>query len=153
MAKMINFKIDFFIHPLPLFSVALMAVNDHWLKYADPSWLTGKLSDFAGVFYFPIFILAMFSFAFHLSGSENPQRRILTKRNLLIAILFTDFLLILVKINEPAARWIELIFARHLFRIQLIQDPTDLIALSMNGLTYFYMKKYLIGPARSLPGK
>ncbi|HEY8272190.1 MAG TPA: hypothetical protein VIG33_14970 [Pseudobdellovibrionaceae bacterium] len=140
---MANFKIDFFVHPIALFPVALMAVNDHWLKYAYPGWFTGKLSDFAGIFYFPIFILAMVIFVFHV---------VLTRRNLWLAILFTDFLLMLVKLNEPAARWIETIFAQYLFRIQLIQDPTDLLALSMNALTYIYMKKYLTGagePAQS----
>jgi hypothetical protein len=37
-------------HPVFTGAVALLVVNDHVLKQAYPSWLTGKLSDFAGVF-------------------------------------------------------------------------------------------------------
>jgi len=44
-------------HPLSLFSIVLLLVNDHILKVVVPSPLTGKLSDFAGLFFFP-FLLA-----------------------------------------------------------------------------------------------
>jgi hypothetical protein len=43
-------RIAFFIHPIPLLAVATMALNDHWLKQRFPSWVTGKLSDFAARF-------------------------------------------------------------------------------------------------------
>jgi hypothetical protein len=135
-------KLGFFAHPIPLTAVALMAINDHWLKYSYPSWFTGKLSDFAGVFYFPIFLLALASLFLPLKDS-NAASPLLTRRNFWLAVLFTDFLMLLIKLNAPAARWIELFFADHLFRIQLIQDPTDLLALGMNVLTFLYMKKYL----------
>ncbi|MGZ3745250.1 MAG: hypothetical protein ACXVB1_05170 [Pseudobdellovibrionaceae bacterium] len=148
--------VDFFINPIVLVPVGLMFANDHWLKYIYPGWVTGKLSDFTGVFYFPIFIMAMICFALQISRKENSAQRILTKKNLWLAILFTDFLLVLVKLCGPAARWIEMIFATSLFKIQLVQDPTDLIAMSMNILTYLYMKNYLIDseePLRSSPGR
>ncbi|NJN44377.1 MAG: hypothetical protein HC806_06415 [Anaerolineae bacterium] len=44
-------------HPLSLFSIVILLVNDHVLKVVAPSSLTGKLSDFAGLFFFP-FLLA-----------------------------------------------------------------------------------------------
>ncbi len=31
----------------------ILALNDHWLKAACPGWITGKLSDFAGLIFFP----------------------------------------------------------------------------------------------------
>ena len=48
------------LHPLPLAAIALTALNDHLLKGSGalPGWLTGKLSDFAGLFFFPIAVVA-----------------------------------------------------------------------------------------------
>lgn len=41
-------------HPVTVVAVVTLVVNDHLLKgSAAPGWLTGKLSDFAGLFFFP----------------------------------------------------------------------------------------------------
>ncbi len=45
-------------HPLTLLSIAILLLNDHFLKVVSPSWLTGKLSDFAGLFFFPFIVTA-----------------------------------------------------------------------------------------------
>jgi hypothetical protein len=45
-----------FFAPLPLAAVALLLVNDHWLKPALHSELTGKLSDVAVCFFMPLFV-------------------------------------------------------------------------------------------------
>ena len=37
-----------------LVAVGVLLVNDHVLKDAYSSWLTGKLSDFAGLYFFPV---------------------------------------------------------------------------------------------------
>lgn len=47
-----------FIAPLPLAAVALMAVNDHWLKPTFHNALTGKLSDVAICFFLPLYLSA-----------------------------------------------------------------------------------------------
>ena len=39
-------------HPILLVAVALLLLNDHLLKQASPGWLTGKLSDVAGLLAF-----------------------------------------------------------------------------------------------------
>ena len=36
--------------------MALLAVNDHWAKAAYGTWFTGKLSDFAGLVFFPLLV-------------------------------------------------------------------------------------------------
>jgi len=45
---------------LPLAAVLVLAVNDHVLKGSGllPDMVTGKLSDVAGLFFFPIFCAA-----------------------------------------------------------------------------------------------
>ena len=42
------------LHPWTIASIVVLFINDQHLKYADSSWLTGKLSDFAGLVFFPI---------------------------------------------------------------------------------------------------
>jgi hypothetical protein len=46
-------------HPFCLGAVGLMLVNDFVLKSLAPSWLTGKLSDFAGMFFLPFLLAAL----------------------------------------------------------------------------------------------
>jgi hypothetical protein len=45
-------------HPLTVAAILLLFLNDHVLRHWWPSWLTGKLGDFAWLFFFP-FILAV----------------------------------------------------------------------------------------------
>lgn len=49
------------LHPAPLVAVIVLAVNDHLLKGSGlvPGWLTGKLSDVAGYFFFPLLLTAL----------------------------------------------------------------------------------------------
>lgn len=132
-------RIRFFIHPIPLSAVALMALNDHWFKYRFSNVVTGKLSDFCGVFYLPIFLLALLVV---FDGILKLKKFRIGAISTIGAIVFTDLLMILVKLSPLSARFIEDLFARYWFPIQLIQDPTDLVSLVVNPLTYFYMKPY-----------
>ena len=43
-----------------IYGLLLLLLNDFILKYSYPGWFTGKLSDFAGLFIFPIFWIAFF---------------------------------------------------------------------------------------------
>ena len=40
-------------------AIALFVVNDHVFKPAHPGWLTGKLSDVAGLIFFPVLLAAV----------------------------------------------------------------------------------------------
>ena len=42
------------LHLWTIAAIVILFINDQYLKYAYPSWLTGKLSDFAGLIFFPI---------------------------------------------------------------------------------------------------
>jgi hypothetical protein len=50
-----------FLHPVPLVALIVLAVNDHYWKGAGvlPGWLTGKLSDFAGLLFFPLLLTSL----------------------------------------------------------------------------------------------
>ncbi len=44
------------LNPIFLTGLLVLVVNDHWLKMQYPGVLTGKLSDFAGLLIFPLFL-------------------------------------------------------------------------------------------------
>jgi hypothetical protein len=46
------------LHPLSLTAILLLLLNDHILRRFWPSWVTGKLGDFAWLFFFP-FVMTM----------------------------------------------------------------------------------------------
>jgi hypothetical protein len=47
------------LHPVSLLAIALLVVNDHVLKAAWPGVVTGKLSDVAGLIFFPLLLAAV----------------------------------------------------------------------------------------------
>lgn len=110
-------------HPLTLFSIALLLINDHLLKYICPSWLTGKLSDFAGVFFFPFIIaagLSVFLVKFNLTSRQIGQT----------AFGFVALWFILLKMLLPA-NYITAQIASLLvgFPTKFSLDPADLVSL------------------------
>lgn len=50
---------DLMLHPIALSAVALLALNDHYLKATYGNWFTGKLSDFSGLTFFPLLLLSV----------------------------------------------------------------------------------------------
>ena len=75
-----------------LLGMALLALNDHALKGADivPAWLTGKLSDFAGLLFFPLLLQAVVEVTQKLGGRyRGPDNRLLLGLTALTALVFT----------------------------------------------------------------
>ena len=110
-------------HPATWITIGLLLINDHVLKTTNPSWLTGKLSDFAGIFFFPFIvaaglslILARFQMTTQLTGA--------------FAFGFVAIWFVLLKTNQPVndltAQSASLVVG---FRTSFRLDPTDLISL------------------------
>jgi hypothetical protein len=99
----------------------ILAINDHYLKSYYPSMITGKLSDFVGLFIFPIFLSVIL-----------PIRT--TTNYFLAAFIFTVW-------NSPVVE--ELIhFGKSIgIPLQRTVDPTDLLALIVLPISYLYLKK------------
>lgn len=53
-------KLQLLLHPIFIFSLACLLLNDSYWKYEYHNWLTGKLSDLAGLFVLSVFLLAFF---------------------------------------------------------------------------------------------
>ena len=110
-------------HPLSLVSIALLLLNDHVLKVISPSWVTGKLSDFAGLFFFPFLVATVLSiFLTRLNLS--------TRKIGLLAFGFSAIWFILIKTFQP----VNLITVEIVSQVlnkpsQILLDPTDSIAV------------------------
>ncbi len=110
-------------HPFSLAAIFLLLLNDHILKSAFPSVLTGKLSDFAGLFIFPFLLIFLLGIPF--TYLRIPSRW----------TAFTSFSITLVWFAAiktiPWANELSAGFAGWLlgFPIRLALDPTDLLGL------------------------
>jgi hypothetical protein len=123
---------EFFGVP-PLASVALLAVNDNYLKAAFHNAITGKLSDFGGCFFLPLYVSALLS----LATRWSLQRRLAT------GAVVTTVLFSAVSLSPSAAGWVcdaVLLVARPLgiSMLRIASDPTDLIALPFIALAVAY---------------
>ncbi len=110
-------------HPLTLTSIGLLLLNDHVLKAAMPSDLTGKLSDLAGLFFFPFLLAALLSLP--LDRLRVPSRRTAALAFGVTLIWFT-----LIKTWLWANAVMRALLTALLgLPVQIVRDPTDLLAL------------------------
>ena len=66
------------LHPVVLAAVLVLVVNDHILKAAYGNWLTGKLSDVAGLLLFPVLLVSAVELAAAAAGRRwRTDRRAL----------------------------------------------------------------------------
>ncbi|HNB54461.1 MAG TPA: hypothetical protein PK530_21120, partial [Anaerolineales bacterium] len=110
-------------HPLSLFAIVILLVNDHILKVVMPSSLTGKLSDFAGLFFFPFLLAGLLGWVGERVGlSSRPIARIAFG---LTALWFAGIKTI-PALNAFTAEVAEVFLGHPTF---YMLDPTDLISL------------------------
>lgn len=135
-------------HPIALGAIVVLSINDHLLKAHCANAVTGKLSDIAGLVFFPLLLAELW--------------RLLTRRTsqwqIVMACIVTGAGFSAVKLLAlpgDAYRW-GLAYLQWPFRaliqarlvdvipVQLTQDPTDLLALPALGIAL-----WLAGPHRS----
>ncbi len=138
------------VAPAPLLAIAALLINDHVLKGLATgdaaTWLTGKLSDVAGLVYFPLLLLALLEPAF------GPLRG---RRHVRVAAIVTGLGFAAVKlwpiataaygITWGAMQWVALASiaaaigddAPHLLPVACVADPTDLLALAGLAIPWF----------------
>ncbi|MBL8090790.1 MAG: hypothetical protein KF758_03640 [Anaerolineales bacterium] len=117
------------MHPLMLLSIFVLLVNDHVLKVHFPSALTGKISDFAGLFFFPILLSAILHFVLK---SFQFQSRNITFTSFCFTAIYFSLIKTVPFFND---------FTEKLFSIQIILDPSDLMALIMLPLAWMLKEK------------
>lgn len=123
-----------FLQPLPLAALAMLVANDWWLKPSTwaPAFITGKLSDAAGLLFFPLLATALFDcllLALYRLGLRVDFS--LRRYKLVGSILLTGLLFSALKL-WPAANQGALSLLRGFgLPAQVVLDPTDLLALPL----------------------
>jgi hypothetical protein len=108
--------------PAFLFALLLLLVNDLFLKAEFGNFITGKLSDVAGIFVFPLFWLSFFP-----------------KKKRLVFILSGLFF---IWWKSPMSQWaIKSWNALSLFQIGRVVDYGDLAALLILPFAWWYADK------------
>jgi hypothetical protein len=114
-------------HPLTVLALVLLILNDHVFKAAYPGWLTGKLSDAAGLVLAPALLAALTSL---LAPRLNP-RGVALGALLTVAAAFTIIKSFAYGAQQASAVW-SLIYPSQ-FRV----DRTDLLTLPFLALAWW----------------
>lgn len=72
------------LHGVPIAAMAVLVANDHLFKIWWPGALTGKLSDIAGLAFFPLLLQA----AWEVATRGRPSRRVLVACALATGVVF-----------------------------------------------------------------
>jgi hypothetical protein len=103
----------------------VLVINDHFLKAAFPSWWTGKLSDFAGLFFAPLLVAEI---SLLVLRSERPLRRVA------ICCVAVGLVFALIKtLPLASAAWSATLGSN-------ARDATDLIALPMVAAAWLFAR-------------
>jgi hypothetical protein len=157
---------DLLLHPVALVALVLVIFNDMVLKVSYPSVLSGKLSDFAGLVYFPLFLVAAFE------GLRWLRRRSgweLTPRAVVVAVVVVGSAFVAIKVSYPAGEvyrtvmgmvWYPLDLVSSvlggngvppLSRVALVQDRVDLIAVPSLLLPVWVARRVMTPPTVEVP--
>lgn len=135
--------VAYFVHPVPLVAVALLILNDCYLKSVYPSVVTGKISDVAGLFFFPLFLCALICLLANLASRRRENIYWINRPLLISMIVFTGALFTSVKIWPPATElYLNFVLALG-FPSQVTFDPTDLWALLVLPITYVFGNRFI----------
>jgi len=135
---------DLLLHPVAVAALVVVIVNDRVLKVRYPSEVSGKLSDFAGLVFFPLFLVAA------IEGARWLYRRSswpLTSRAVVVAVVVVGAAMVAIKTSQPAGDVYRTVMGAVLYpvnaaasvargdglpslgRVGLVPDRTDLFAL------------------------
>lgn len=129
---------DWMLHPLALGAAFVLGLNDRVLKAEFPSWWTGKLSDVAGLLFFPWLLVSLFEIGCFCCGRRWPASRLA----LLLATCSTAAVFAAIKVSGSAGQlyeqivgwlWAQMAEYGHAAllpgAVRNTVDPTDLLAL------------------------
>jgi len=144
----------------PMMALIVLGVNDHVLKGAGllPGALTGKLSDFAGLFFFPLLLVTVVNLAAKIASRFSTMLLPLASPNrdqVFVACITTGVFFSAVQLWTPIADFYSVALAQMQIwhnapRVAVTQDPLDLIALPSLCCCYYWS---LDGLRRFPPGR
>lgn len=113
------------LHPLWVGCLLVLVANDHWFKHAYPGWLSGKVSDFAGMLVAPWVLCALF---------RTRTRAAVAVAHGAIGVVFAA-----INLSSGAASVFSTITGWVGFPWRITVDWTDLIGLSMLGVSWAWL--------------
>jgi len=145
---------DLLLHPVAIAAMLVVIFNDRYLKVYHAGFVSGKLSDFTGLIYFPLFLVSVAEISLwiraRLSKSSNHQGNWQLGSGAVDSIVaVTGIIFTLAKLWDPAAIGYSVVFGvvwwpvdalaslsggagwPPVGRLSLTQDPLDLVALPM----------------------
>lgn len=149
------------LHPVALVSLAVLVVNDRWLKSAWPGVVTGKLSDCAGLALLPIGLLSVTEILRRIC-----RRPLIWRYDALIWVALSVFGFVFVKIapfGDDAYAWVmgairwPLQALSHGGRtpqirpILVSRDPADLLALAVSPWPFLLIRRRTRAAANASP--
>ena len=120
-------------HPLPLIAVLVTAINDHWLKGSGviAASVTGKLSDVAGLFFFPMLLVALWFGGERLLGKRSCLDRGVPALACCVTALVFTMVNLSSSINDISAA----------MGMVKVMDPSDLWALPVLLLSWRWLER------------
>jgi hypothetical protein len=140
-------------HPALLGALLVLVLNDHLLKRVCPGFLTGKLSDFAGVLLLPLFLHALCEL-FWAHVRHRPLSPPQGNRVLFACVVVSLIMFALPEVWKPAElayryglgglrwpfqalyAWLTASVIPALQPVRATADVTDLLALPMGFVAY-----------------
>jgi hypothetical protein len=133
---------DAILHPFVLVAIAAFIVNDHVAKALWPGLLTGKISDVAGLIFFPVLVMSLWEVGLEALGRfRGPDQGPLIRASIATVVAFA----LIKSTPEGASVWAWLLEVGQWLvrlpwafltdavgppaRVLATQDPTDLIAV------------------------
>ena len=118
-------RLNIFLSPAFILALALLLINDYFLKFYFHNSLTGKLSDFAGLFIFPLFWSVVFY----------------KRRNL----IYFATVLFFVFWKSQYSNYAILVFNSFgFYKLYRTVDLSDLLALVIVPVSYYYLYNFCI---------
>lgn len=116
-------------HPFAVAAVLVLVVNDHVLKHAYPGFVTGKLSDVAGMVFFPLLLASLHRRALPFACIATAIVFALVKTMPWANDLYRVTWAVMQWPFRAALAWIADRPTPGLARVVLVRDPTDLVAV------------------------
>jgi hypothetical protein len=127
-ASVVRWALTWLAHPVSLVAIGVLVVNDHLLKAQFGSWWTGKLSDVAGMVFFPALVATVLA-------AVAPR---LTKRHLVaLAVAITAVGFAWVKTADAGAATASAVLTGVAGPSVVLKDATDLLTLPALGLAVY----------------
>lgn len=147
MAQRSGLPVHEFVSWAPLTAVALLALNDHVFKDLWPGAVTGKLSDFAGLFYFPLLLTAGGRLAVGawraLAGAPRGTRiPPLRRAHLTLAAVLTGLVFAAINLDPRAMRVWDAALSLVMPSRGTV-DASDLVALVMLPLAWAWGARFV----------